>query len=145
MNLSGKIQLADSTFITFFENGEIMRSAKGINTRITLTEAAMYINNAPSYTHASKTYTIDGKYVTFANFKLELEKIEPPEPTIKDEDYRERYIEHTPTHLDPALHTDDVHDEEAEITANEVQTDDEDEDDRVAVVVNPDETGNWWE
>lgn len=145
MTLTGKIQLADSTFIQFFENGEVMRSARGINSRITLPEAAMYIANTPSYTHASKTYMVDGKHVTFATFQKEVAKIEVPQPTIKDEDYRERYIEHTPTHLDPALHKDDVHEEEAEITGNDLPTDDVDEDDVEAVVVNPDQMGNWWQ
>jgi len=142
MIFTGKIQLADSTFITFFESGEVMRTVRGQNSRTTIPEVAMHLENTPHYIHASKTYQLDGKFVTFEAFKKELDQITPIQPSIDEKDYREQYTEHTPMHLDPAL-VKETNEEEMEINKIEVEEESTDED--VAVVVQPDQTGNWWE
>lgn len=140
MKLTGTLKLADDTLIQFFPNGEIMRSVKKKHSRVTKPEAMMYINNSPSYTHASKSYEIDGKLVTYAAFVAQLASYEPPAPTIADEDYVEQYTEHTPLHIQYGF--EDMGEEQMEIDVS-VEID-KDEDDKVAVVVDPQETGDWF-
>lgn len=143
MIFTGKIQLADGTFIQFFENGEMMRIAKGQNTRVTLPEAMMYIKNNASYSHASKTFQLDGKFVTFAAFQKELDAVEIEQNLVEMRDYREQYTEHTPLHLDPSLEVKES--DEAEVSDIKPVVPEQDDEEAEAVVVNIEDTGNWWE
>jgi hypothetical protein len=141
MIFTGKIQLADNSFIQFFENGDVLKTVRKQHTKITMQEAIMYIQNTPSYVHASKTYMLDGKAVTYSAFKTELDKLEPAAPTIDDKEYSENYIEHTPLHIRNGVEA--VVSEEVEVSKVETEKD-EDEDDEPAIIVDPEDTGDWF-
>lgn len=142
MSLKGTIKLENGSLIQFFESGEVMKTVNGKNSRLTMPEATMYIKNSPSYTYHSKSFEVDGKLVTWPVFKKEVDKLEMPGPHIKDEDYRELYIEHTPLEVQRAEQA-IVQGEEVEV--NSIKPDEySEEEDFIAVVVDPDQTGEWW-
>lgn len=141
MILTGSIKLADDTILNFYENGEVLRTVKKQHSKCTMPEAIMYIQNTPSYTHASKSYAIDGALVTFATFKKALDNLELPETKVDDKAYNEQYTQHTPLEYRDGF--DAPVQEEMEIdTSVDVQSDDDD--DQVSVVVDPDQTGDWF-
>jgi len=144
MILTGTLKLADNTLICFYENGEVLRTVKGQNSRITLNEATMYINNAASYTHGSKSYMIDGQLVTYANFVKAVDSLEMSGPHISDAEYVEQYTVHKDITIEDAEAK--VLEPEAPIVTT-VESEDNtiDEDELDAVVVNPEDAGNWWE
>lgn len=143
MSLKGTIKLEDGSLIQFFETGEVMKTVRGQNTRLTMPEATMYIKNSPNYTYHSKSFEVDGKLVTWPAFKKEVDKLEMPGPHIKDEDYRELYIEHTPLEVERAERAEIQGEEDVDVSL--LTTEDNSEEDFEAVVVDPENTGNWWE
>ncbi len=143
MIFTGKLKLEDGTIIGFFENGEVLRTVRGQNSRITMNEAIMYVNNANSFTFASKAHALDGKLVSYAAFVEEFMKMEVPGPYIADNDYREQYTVHDPDRY--VNETKEIIDAPT-ITQIDSNVDVEDKDkDADAVVVNPEDTGTWWE
>ena len=137
MIFTGTIKLADNSLIRFYENGEILRVVKGQNARMTLNETIMHLTNTPSYTHDSKSFYLDGKIVSYAKFKAALDKLEPPKPRFKDEDYVELYIEHE-------LREVSVEVEEDVPTVTAIEVDALDDDEEEAAVINPEQAENWW-
>jgi len=140
MIFTGKLKLSDNTIISFYENGEILRTARGQNSRITQNEAIMYVNNAPSYTYASDSYALDGKLVTYKVFVDEFMKLEIPGPYIADNDYREQYTVHDPDRY--VEETKSVVDAPSITRVSPTLV--EDDEDAEAIVVNPEDAGDWW-
>lgn len=138
MIFTGILKMADDTLLNFYESGEVLRTINGQRSRITMPEAAQFIQNS-DFTYGGKTYTIDGELVTFARFSEAVKNIPIPGPHVSLEDYKEIYGDQSL----PADHFLDEDDDTGIVTIKP-NNDGFDDDDSEVTIVDPENAGEWW-